>query len=60
MTPIKSLLRDALDAPAQAVYRMHLDPASLSAVDFYDGDAGVVKLLNDTSHLGAELMTAPW
>ena len=58
VTPIKSLLRDALDAPPQAVYRMHLEPASLSAVDWYDGDAGVVKLLNDTSHLGTDLMTA--
>jgi ribonuclease H / adenosylcobalamin/alpha-ribazole phosphatase len=58
VTPIKSLLRDALDAPPQAVYRMHLEPASLSAVDWYDGGAGVVKLLNDTSHLGAGLSTA--
>jgi ribonuclease H / adenosylcobalamin/alpha-ribazole phosphatase len=57
VTPIKSLLRDALDAPALAVYRMHLEPASLSAVDLYDGGAGVVKLLNDTSHLGTELVT---
>jgi ribonuclease H / adenosylcobalamin/alpha-ribazole phosphatase len=58
VTPIKAMLRDALEAPPQAVYRMHLEPASLSAVDWYDGDVGVVKLLNDTSHLGAELMTA--
>ncbi|HET7530354.1 MAG TPA: bifunctional RNase H/acid phosphatase [Mycobacteriales bacterium] len=58
VTPIKSLLRDALDAPAHAVYRMHLDPASLSLVDWYDGTAGVVRLVNDTSHLGADLVTA--
>jgi ribonuclease H / adenosylcobalamin/alpha-ribazole phosphatase len=58
VTPIKSLLRDALGAPAQAVYRMHLEPASLSAVDWYAAGAGVVKLLNDTSHLGADLLTA--
>jgi len=58
VTPIKAMLREALDAPAQAVYRMHLEPASLSAVDWYDGDAGVVKLLNDTSHLGADLKTS--
>ncbi|HET6815819.1 MAG TPA: bifunctional RNase H/acid phosphatase [Mycobacteriales bacterium] len=57
VTPIKSLLRDALDAPTHAVYRMHLDPASLCAVDWYDDSAGVVKLLNDTSHLGDELRT---
>src|SRR4051794_655460 len=59
VTPIKSLLRDALDAPAQAVYRMHLEPASLCAIDWYEGSAGVVKLMNDTSHLGAELLTSP-
>ena len=57
VTPIKALLREALGAPAEAVYRMHLEPASLSAVDVYDGGAGVVKLLNDTSHLGDELRT---
>ncbi|HET7312303.1 MAG TPA: bifunctional RNase H/acid phosphatase [Mycobacteriales bacterium] len=58
VTPIKALLREALEAPPQAVYRMHLEPASLSAIDWYDGGAGVVKLLNDTSHLGTDLLTA--
>ena len=58
VTPIKAMLREALDAPPQAVYRMHLEPASLCAVDWYDGGAGVVKLMNDTSHLGADLRTA--
>ena len=58
VTPIKAMLREALDAPAQSLYRMHLEPASLSAVDWYDGGAGVVKLLNDTSHLGADLLTS--
>jgi broad specificity phosphatase PhoE/ribonuclease HI len=56
VTPIKALLRDALDAPAQVLYRIHLDPASVSAIDWYSGGAGVVRLVNDTSHVGA-LMT---
>jgi ribonuclease H / adenosylcobalamin/alpha-ribazole phosphatase len=58
VTPIKALLREALGAPAQAVYRIYLETGSLSAIDWYAGGAGVVKLLNDTSHLGTDLMTA--
>jgi probable phosphoglycerate mutase len=52
VTPIKSLVRRALDAPAQALYRMHLDPGSLSTVDWYADGPGVVTGLNDVSHLG--------
>jgi ribonuclease H / adenosylcobalamin/alpha-ribazole phosphatase len=51
VTPIKALLREALDAPAHVLYRIHLDPASLSTVDWFSGGAGVVRLVNDTSHL---------
>jgi probable phosphoglycerate mutase len=57
VTPIKALVREALDAPPSALYRLHLDPASLSVVDWYDGGAGVVRLMNDTGHLGADLLT---
>jgi probable phosphoglycerate mutase len=57
VTPIKAMLRDALDAPTHALYRIHLDPASLSAVDWYADGAGVVRLVNGTSHLGSELST---
>ena len=53
VTPIKALLREALDAPAHVLYRIHLDPASLSTIDWYAGGAGVVRLVNDTSHLGS-------
>ncbi|MFC0433428.1 bifunctional RNase H/acid phosphatase [Kutzneria buriramensis] len=52
VTPIKSLLRMALDAGPSLLYRLHLDTASLSIVEFYpDGNASV-RLVNDTSHLG--------
>jgi probable phosphoglycerate mutase len=51
------MLRDALDAPPHALYRIHLDPASLSAVDWYADGAGVVRLVNGTSHLGEGLRT---
>ena len=51
VTPIKALLREALDAPAHVLYRIHLDPASVSTVDWYSGGAGVVRLVNDPTHL---------
>jgi probable phosphoglycerate mutase len=51
VTPIKSLLRMGLDAGPSLLYRLHLDLASLSVVEFYpDGNASV-QLVNDTSHL---------
>jgi probable phosphoglycerate mutase len=52
VTPIKSMLRDAIGAPLDAVYRLYLDPASLSTIDWYADRPGVVRLMNDTSHLG--------
>ena len=57
VTPIKTLLRQALEAPPQALYRIHLDPASLSTTDWWPGGQAVVRLLNDTSHLGSDLLT---
>jgi probable phosphoglycerate mutase len=57
VTPIKTVLRQALDAPPGALYRMHLDPASLSTADWWADGQAVVRLLNDTSHLGPDLMT---
>jgi probable phosphoglycerate mutase len=52
VTPIKSLLRMGLDVGPSLLYRLHLDLASLSVVEFYpDGNASV-RLVNDTSHLG--------
>ncbi|MFZ3497323.1 bifunctional RNase H/acid phosphatase [Streptomyces sp. 5.8] len=51
VTPVKILVRLALGAPPEALFRMELSAASLSAVAYYaDGNASV-RLLNDTSHL---------
>ncbi|MEU7277498.1 bifunctional RNase H/acid phosphatase [Streptomyces sp. NPDC045431] len=51
VTPIKTLIRLALGAPPESLFRMELSAASLSAVAYYkDGNASV-RLLNDTSHL---------
>ncbi|HEY9523672.1 MAG TPA: bifunctional RNase H/acid phosphatase [Thermopolyspora sp.] len=51
VTPIKTMLRFALLAPAAALYRMHLDVACLSVIDFYPDGPAVVRSMNDTSHL---------
>ncbi|WP_405755824.1 MULTISPECIES: bifunctional RNase H/acid phosphatase [unclassified Streptomyces] len=51
VTPVKILVRLALGAPPESLFRMELSAASLSAVAYYaDGNASV-RLLNDTSHL---------
>ncbi|MFF4176191.1 bifunctional RNase H/acid phosphatase [Streptomyces sp. NPDC001750] len=51
VTPIKVLVRLALGAPPEALFRMELSAASVSAVAYYaDGNASL-RLLNDTSHL---------
>lgn len=51
VTPIKTLLRLGLDAGPSLLFRLHLDLASLSIVEFYpDGNASV-RLVNDTAHL---------
>jgi len=51
VTPIKTLLRLALDAPPSALYRMHLDLACLSEVQWFADGPAVVRSLNDTAHL---------
>ncbi|MFF8398373.1 bifunctional RNase H/acid phosphatase [Streptomyces sp. NPDC016172] len=51
VTPIKTLVRLALGAPPESLFRMELSAASLSVVAYYaDGNASV-RLLNDTSYL---------
>ncbi|MEQ4719712.1 bifunctional RNase H/acid phosphatase [Nonomuraea sp. B19D2] len=54
VTPIKMLLRLALMAPLESLYRMHLDLACLSLVEYYADGPAVVKSFNDTSHLRQE------
>ncbi|GAA3440787.1 bifunctional RNase H/acid phosphatase [Planomonospora venezuelensis] len=51
VTPIKTLLRFALLAPPAALYRMHLDLACVSVIEYYADGPAVVKAFNDTSHL---------
>ncbi|MEV5557329.1 bifunctional RNase H/acid phosphatase [Nonomuraea wenchangensis] len=51
VTPIKMLLRLALMAPLESLYRMHLDLACLSLIEYYADGPAVVKSFNDTAHL---------
>ena len=51
VTPIKTLLRLALSAPPEALYRMHLDVACLSRIDYYADGPAVVHSMNETAHL---------
>ncbi|MEU5760491.1 bifunctional RNase H/acid phosphatase [Nocardia sp. NPDC047648] len=51
VTPIKTLLRLALDVGPALLYRLHLDLASLSIAEFYLDGGSSVRLVNDTSYL---------
>jgi probable phosphoglycerate mutase len=53
VTPIKTLLRTALDAPPSALYRIHLDLACLNEVQWHADGAAVVRSMNDVAHLSA-------
>ena len=51
VSPIKALVRLALDAPPSSVYRLHLDTASVSVLDYFADGASSLRLFNDISHL---------
>ncbi len=51
VSPIKTLVRTALDAPFESIYRMHLDPASVSMLDYFADGTSSMRLFNDTAHL---------
>ncbi|WP_375488280.1 bifunctional RNase H/acid phosphatase [uncultured Mycobacterium sp.] len=51
VTPIKMLLRIALDAGPGILYRLHLDLASLSIAEFYPDGMASVRLVNQTDYL---------
>ncbi|MGW7002504.1 bifunctional RNase H/acid phosphatase [Streptomyces sp. NPDC054933] len=51
VTPVKTLVRLALGAPPESLFRMELSAASLSAVAYYSDGNASLRLLNDTGHL---------
>jgi probable phosphoglycerate mutase len=54
VTPIKMLVAAALLAPPAALYRMHLDVAALSEIDWYADGPALLRSFNDTGHLADE------
>lgn len=54
VTPIKTILCRALLAPSAALFRMQVDVASVSEVDWFQDGAAVLRSLNDTAHLSGD------
>ncbi len=54
VTPIKTLVAAALLAPPAALFRMHLDVAALSEIDWYADGPAVLRSFNDTSYLPSQ------
>lgn len=50
--PIKVLLAAALGAPLSASFRIFLDPATISVVDWQPGGHALVRLVNSHAHMG--------
>ena len=51
VTPIKTIVCRALLAPTAALFRMHLDVASLTEADWFADGPALLRSLNDTAHL---------
>jgi broad specificity phosphatase PhoE/ribonuclease HI len=51
VTPLKTLLRLALEAPPVMLYRLQLDVTSVSEIDWYPDGPANVRLVNDAHHL---------
>jgi probable phosphoglycerate mutase len=51
VTPIKMLVQFALGAPPAALFRMELDPASVTLIDWYPDTMASMRAFNDVSHL---------
>jgi ribonuclease H / adenosylcobalamin/alpha-ribazole phosphatase len=58
VTPIKTIICRALLAPPAALFRIHLDVASLSEADWYADGPALLRSMNDTAHLRAESRSA--
>lgn len=50
--PIKVILSTALGAPLSSAFRIFLDPATISVVDWRDAAYATVRLVNSHAHLG--------
>jgi ribonuclease H / adenosylcobalamin/alpha-ribazole phosphatase len=50
VTPIKSLVRAALEAPPVSLLRMELSPASVSEILWFDNGVASLRSFNETAH----------
>jgi probable phosphoglycerate mutase len=66
VTPIKTIVSHALDAPLESLFRMELSPASVSVVSFYpspgEADRSSLRLYNALApgRSGFDSATPPW
>ena len=51
MTPIVWLACLAVEAPPTSVYRVHIQAASITEIDWYDDGSAILRTLNETAHL---------
>ncbi|MDH5279345.1 MAG: bifunctional RNase H/acid phosphatase [Actinomycetota bacterium] len=51
VTPLKTMVQLALDAPSHSLFRMEVRPASLSCVVWFDDGNASLRSFNDTAHL---------
>jgi ribonuclease H / adenosylcobalamin/alpha-ribazole phosphatase len=51
VTPIKVLVRLALQAPSSALHRMYLQPASVSVLDYFSDGNVALRSFNENAHL---------
>jgi broad specificity phosphatase PhoE len=60
VTAVKMLVRAALEAPMEGIFRMHLDIGSVSTVDYLADGSASLRLFNDTSHLQERPQPMSW
>lgn len=60
VTPIKTLVADALGAPLDALYKMELSPASVTVISYYRGGYGGDQLLSSLRLFNARPTDSPF
>ncbi|MBX6372537.1 MAG: bifunctional RNase H/acid phosphatase [Acidothermus sp.] len=49
--PIAMFVANALAAPVASIYRLHVEPASITEIDYYEDGVTVLRCFDDTAHL---------
>lgn len=49
--PIAMFVANALETPTPSIYRLHVDTAGVTELDYYDDGPAVLRTFNDTTHL---------